>query len=208
MNVFHWAGWEVIIDDQVYTFKVNPSCKQGCTNKNPDFSCSEAVDCVISLLKEDRLNALVPVYTANSQGMMFAVQLTFYLLLCSFCMNDVHINTFIYELMEKLFSPFNGLNKNKDRWIETLGERRKLSTYSLSERIQSIPHNMSLVHKQPIQFSALSWQVLCQSDIKHKKSGKRDSQLKHLHKDLSAGKTVVHLLNEWLMGQRTEWCHL
>lgn len=62
---------------------------------------------------------------------------------------------------------------------------------------------MSLVHKQPIQFSALSWQVLCQSDIKHKKSGKRDSQLKHLHKDLSAGKTVVYFLNEWLMGQRT-----
>lgn len=83
------------------------------------------MDCVISLVKEDRLNALVSVYTANRQCMMFAVQLTFYLLLCSFCMNDVHINTFIYELMEKLFSPFNGLNKNKDRWIETLGERSK-----------------------------------------------------------------------------------
>lgn len=60
MDVFHWAGWKIVIDDQVYTFKVNPSCEQGCTNKNPDFTCSEAVDSVISLVKEDMLNALVP----------------------------------------------------------------------------------------------------------------------------------------------------
>lgn len=70
-----------------------------------------------------------------------------YLLLCSVCMNNININTFIYELMKKFFSPFNGLNKNKNRWIETLKERRQKSAHiTLINTIVVL--RMILVHKR------------------------------------------------------------
>ena len=49
--------------------------------------------------------------------------------------------------MEKFFSPFNGLDKNKNRWIETLKKKGKNQhTQPVIKNINSVFH-MILVHK-------------------------------------------------------------
>lgn len=40
-------------------------------------------------------------------------------------MDNIHIDTFINKLMEKLFSPFNGLHKNKYGRRETLQKNKR-----------------------------------------------------------------------------------
>lgn len=48
-----------------------------------------------------------------------------YLLLSFVCMDDIHIDAFINQFMEKLFSPLNRLHKNKD-WRRKTLQKNKL----------------------------------------------------------------------------------
>lgn len=56
--------------------------------------------------------------------------------------------------MKKFFSPFNGLNKNQNRWIETLKRNAIISTHNpLIKNIITVFYTI-LVHKR-IQFNVV-----------------------------------------------------
>lgn len=54
VDVFHCTRWQIVIDDHIHSFEVNPSSQQGRADEHPDLPSSEAVHYLISLGRQKK----------------------------------------------------------------------------------------------------------------------------------------------------------
>lgn len=67
--------------------------------------------------------------------MIGVVGVLMYLLLCAVCVDYIHVDAFIHQLMEKLPCPFYSLNKHQHGRQEAL-KHRKEDSFILSQLVR------------------------------------------------------------------------
>lgn len=115
VDVLHGTGGKVIVKYKINSLEVDASGEQSRANQNPNLPWTKTVDNVVSLDRDKKKRTIKARGTCD-----LAYCVRWYLLLCPFRMDHIHIDALVNQLMEKLSSSFFGLYKYQHGRQKTL----------------------------------------------------------------------------------------
>lgn len=128
MDVLHSAGGEVVIQHEIDSFEVDSSGQQSCADQHPNFSGPETVHDVVSLKHKRNRRRLhnTVVLQRHSEDLLYNIwSACAYLLLCAVCVDHVHIDAFVHQLVEKLPRSVYWLHEHQHGRQETLKKKKE-----------------------------------------------------------------------------------